>query len=278
MKDSLKLKMIIIIITIIVTVLMLYPLYQVVILSIKPSIEIRMYITLLERHTTHFIPTYFIPRVFSSEQFRNGINALFLRAFFVSLIYTITITVMQFVVSFVMGFVFAKTRFKGRDIFFFLYIMAMVLPFHVTLVPLNQILHQLNLFNTPWAVLLPAIFSPLGVFLMRQFISRIPDELLEAATIDGAGLLRVFTSIIMPTIRNGIVAFLLFTTTMQWGAFENSMAFVRDEKWHPMALLLRALMNIDNALIFAPSVLYVLPMILIFAVLVRFFVHDSLCD
>jgi len=250
-------------------ILILYPIYQVLILSLLPNTEIVSYITEVENPANRFIPRYFIPRAFSLEQYRIAINDRFLRAYYVSVFYTITVTVLQFCIAFVMGFVFAKTRFKGRDIVFFLYLAAMVLPFHVTLVPLNQVLHSLNVLNTPWAIILPAVFSPLGVFLFRQFICQIPDEILEAATIDGAGLFRILKDIILPVIRNGVMVFLLLTITTQWAAIEPALAFIRTDDWRPVSLLLRELVSSNPSQTFAPGVLFMLPMIFVYVATAR---------
>ncbi|MCL1842625.1 MAG: carbohydrate ABC transporter permease [Defluviitaleaceae bacterium] len=254
---------------ILIAVIVFYPVYQMVILSVLPREEIVSYIAAVENPAYRFAPGYFFPRAFSPEQIRAALTPAFLRAFYISFVYTVLVVVLQFVVAFVSGFVFAKTTFKGRDILFFLYLAAMVLPFHVTVVPLNQILHRVNLFDTPWAVILPAVFSPLGVFLFRQFIQQVPDEVLEAATLDGAGLFCILKNIVLPIIKGGAAMFFLLTMVMQWAAIEPALAFIRAEDLRPVSLYLRELMNTETALIFAPSVLYMLPVILAVILLVK---------
>ncbi|MCL2198830.1 MAG: carbohydrate ABC transporter permease [Defluviitaleaceae bacterium] len=252
-----------------VLIVVLYPVYQVLILALMPTDEIAAYVTQVENPANRFAPGYFLPRYFSHEQFRESLDARFLRALYVSLLFTVTVALLQFVFAFILGFVFAKIRFAGREILFFLFVAAMVLPFHVTLVPLHQILHHLEMFDTPWAVILPAIFSPLGVFLFRQFISQVPDDVLEAATIDGAGLLCILRSFVLPLIKNGAVTFFIITIVMQWSAIEGALAFIRTDEWRPMALLLREYMATDPATMFAPAVLYMLPILTVYAVLAK---------
>jgi multiple sugar transport system permease protein len=246
-----------------VGLIVLYPVYQMLILSFLPKAEIADYIAAVENPANRFVPGYFVPRFFSFEQFRYALNDRFLRALFVSVFYTVVITVLHFFVSFVLGFVFAKVKFAGREFLFFLFLAAMVLPFHVTLVPLFQVINRLDLMDTPWAVVLPAVFSPLGVFLFRQYISQVSDDVLEAASIDGAGLFRILKSMVLPMVKGGAAVFFLLTVTMQWGEIERSLAFNRDADWLPLSLYLRELMTSDTARIFAPGVIYMLPVLIL---------------
>jgi len=252
-----------------VLVVVLYPLYQMLILSLRPLADIQDYITQVHSRGVRFIPVYLFPRAFSLEQYA-GLDGVFLRTYGVAFLYVVVITALHFAIAFVLGFVFAKVRFKGRDVLFFCFIASMVLPFHVTVVPLNQIMHRLNLFDTPWAVILPGAFAPLGVFLLRQFISQMPDDILESAAIDGAGLLRTLVYIVLPVIRSGLSVFFLLTITMQWSAIEHALAFIRDERWRPVSLWLRSMMVADPAQIFATGVLYALPMFAVVVVVARF--------
>jgi multiple sugar transport system permease protein len=259
----------------IVVVVVLYPLYQMVILSLQPMNEITVYIGQLENRTFRFVPGYFLPRSFSLEQYIHAMDDIFLRAYIMTTVYAISITILQFPIALVLGFVFSKTQFKGRDFLFFLFLVAMVLPFHVTLVPMYQILQRIGLLNTPWAVILPGAFSPLGVFLIRQFFRQIPDDVLEAATIDGAGLLRIIVFVMIPIAKYGLAIFFLFTLTMQWSAIEPALAFVRSDEWQPVSLLLREYMDTNPVRIFAPGVLYIIPMLLLFGVLNNYLAVDN---
>ena len=149
----------------------------------------------------------------------------------------------------------------------------MVLPFHVTLVPLNQILHQTGFVNTPWVVILPGIFSPLGVFLFKQYMVQVADDILEAAVIDGAGLFRIFIFILLPIVRSGIAVFVIITVAIHWGAVEGAVAFIQDESLQPISLLLRQNIMGDISQVFAPGVLYMLPVLCLFIIL--FWVMDE---
>jgi len=233
------------------------------ILSIRPYADITAYISIIENSMLRFIPSYFLPTAVSFEQYVNVLNSTLLRAYLVSVIYVTAITALHFPFALVIGLVFAKVRFKGRDTLFFLFIAAMVLPFHVTVVPLNQIFNRINLFDSPWAVILLGVFSPLGVFLFKQFISQVPDDVLEAAMIDGAGLFIIIKFIILPMIHPGLAVFFLLTIVLQWSAIEPSMALIRNEQWWPVSLRLSAMMNSNMSEIFAPGVIYALPVLLV---------------
>jgi len=248
----------------IVLVVVLYPLYQTLILSLLPMEDIETYINQVENRGLRFIPSYFWPQSISFGQYSLTMNDTFLRAYAVAIAYVMLITGLHFPIAFVLGFVFAKVNFPGRDVLFFCFIATMVLPFHVTLIPLHQLLHHLHLFDTPWAVILPSAFSPLGVFLMRQFLSQIPNDVLEAASLDGAGLWHMTVFMLIPLVRNGLSVFFLLTISLQWSSIEPVLAFIRNNEWQPISLLLRQLMDEMPSQIFAPSVIYVIPMILLF--------------
>ena len=117
------------------------------------------------------------------------------------------------------GYVLAKKRFVGRKVLFGIFICAMALPKQVILIPLLREMSFLNLHDSMWAVILPTVGWPFGVFLMKQFSENIPGELLEAAKIDGAGEVRTFTEIVLPIIKPGIGALAIFTFINCWNDY-----------------------------------------------------------
>ena len=102
------------------------------------------------------------------------------------------------------GYALAKKRFFGQKIVFTLFICAMALPKQVVLVPLVRIMSTFGIYDNVWAVILPTVGWPFGVFLMKQFSETIPTEMLEAARIDGAGELRTFWSVVFPVVKPGV--------------------------------------------------------------------------
>jgi len=248
----------------VVVAVILFPIYQTLILSLRPLVDIKAYVGSIDDTAVRFVKSYLLPAQFSGEQYAGAFTADFLRAFGNSLLYAGAVTALQFPIALCMGLCFAKTRFKGRDALFFIYIAAMVMPFHVTLVPLFTLFKAVRLYDTRWAIILPGIFSPLGAFLFRQFISQVPDETLEAAQLDGAGMLRTVCSIILPVIKAGVAMYVLLTMVMQWSAVGPALSFLKSAGNQPLSLVLRQMMSNEPWAIFAPSVMYMLPLLVVF--------------
>ncbi|WP_420114737.1 carbohydrate ABC transporter permease [Pseudactinotalea sp.] len=143
--------------------------------------------------------------------------------------------VMNLVVSSVAAFAFAKKPFPGSEALFWIYIATMMVPVQVTIIPLFVIIRDLGLLNTHLALVLP-IVNAFGVFLVRQFMSSVPDELLEAAKIDGAPDRRVFVSIVLPLIRPVLVALTVFTFITTWNDFLWPLVVISDESMQTVTL------------------------------------------
>lgn len=123
------------------------------------------------------------------------------------------------IVSTMAGYVLAKKRFYGGTIIFGMFVAAMALPKQVVLVPLVQQASQLNLHDSLWAVILPTVGWPFGIFLMKQFSQTIPKELLEAAKIDGCNEFQIFTNIVITMVKPGIGALAIFTFINTWNDY-----------------------------------------------------------
>lgn len=131
---------------------------------------------------------------------------MFLHMFWNSVFIVVPIIVLQVMIASLAAYAFAKLRFWGRDKLFVVYLMTMLMPFQVTLVPNYIIADKLGLMNTTSAIILPGIFSAFGVFMLRQFMMHIPYTYVEAAKIDGAGHATIFYQIIVPLVKPGIAA------------------------------------------------------------------------
>jgi multiple sugar transport system permease protein len=136
-----------------------------------------------------------------------------------SLIVGVAAVLLSVLFSSMSGFGFAKYRFPGRNVFFVLVLSTLMVPFQMTMIPLYMIVIKLGLVNDLKALLIPFLGSAFGTFLMRQFISTIPDELMEAARIDGYSEIRIFRSIILPLSMNGLVVLALFMFMSSWDDF-----------------------------------------------------------
>lgn len=172
------------------------------------------------------------------------------------------------------GYALAKKRFVGRTIIFSIFVCAMALPKQVILIPLLKEMAFLNLHNTLWAVILPTVGWPFGVFLMKQFSENIPGELLEAAKIDGAGEARTFTQIVMPMIKPGIGALAIFTFITAWNEYFLQLIMLNDTNVLTISLgiaKLQSELSTDYGLIMAGASLGSIPIIIIFLMFQKFF-------
>lgn len=172
------------------------------------------------------------------------------------------------------GYALAKKKFRGRAFLFMLFVGAMALPKQVILIPLLKEMAFLKLHNTLWAVILPTVGWPFGVFLMKQFSENIPGELLEAAKIDGAGEARTFTQIVLPMIKPGIGALAIFTFITAWNDYFLQLIMLNDRNVLTISLgiaKLQSELSTDYGLIMAGAALGSVPIILIFLAFQKFF-------
>lgn len=174
------------------------------------------------------------------------------------------IVVSQVVLSVLAGLGFAKYRFPGKGLCFFLLLVVMVLPLQVTLVPNFRILGTLGLLDSQWALVLPAMFAPLGTFLMTQSFRAVPDELLEAAQLDGASMGTVLWKILVPSSKNGLACVVVLTFLEAWNMVEQPMAYLKDVSQHPLSVALASTQARDVGVQLACCLLVLLPPLLLF--------------
>lgn len=160
----------------------------------------------------------------------------FYRLFWNTVGMTAAILVGQLIVGLPSAWAFAAFRFRGRDILFGLYVVLMLLPFQVMLLPQYIVLQKLHLYNHCAAVILPAIFSTFPVFIMYRGFTQIDGEILEAARLDGAGELQVFLRIGLPLGKMGIQAAMVLSFLEYWNLVEQPMAFLEEQAKWPLSL------------------------------------------
>lgn len=172
------------------------------------------------------------------------------------------------------GYALAKKRFRGRGILFALIVCAMALPKQVILIPLLREMSDLHLYDTLWAVILPTVGWPFGVFLMKQFAETIPTEILEAARVDGAGEVRTFLTVVLPMIKPGIGALAIFTFVNTWNDYFLQLVMLTSrESWTlPLGIAkLQGEMAQDYGLIMAGAALASIPIIIVFIAFQKYF-------
>ncbi len=164
------------------------------------------------------------------------------------------------------GYAFAKLRFRGRDAIFKAMLAALVIPGQVAMLPLFLMLKPLGLINTYGGAIVPTMASVFGIFLVRQFARGIPDELLESARIDGAGELRIFTTVIVPLLKPVIATLAVFSFLGAWNDFMWPLIVLTDDALHTLPVALAGLSREhvqDSELMMAGSVVTVLPVLVL---------------
>lgn len=172
------------------------------------------------------------------------------------------------------GYALAKKQFAGRGLLFSLIVCAMALPKQVILIPLIKEISAMGLYDNIWAVILPTVGWPFGVFLMKQFSEGIPNDLLDAAKIDGAGQWRTFTKIVVPIIKPGIGALAIFTFINSWNDYFMQLIMLTSSKNLTISLgiaTMQAENSTDYGLIMAGAVLAAVPSIIVFLLFQKYF-------
>lgn len=172
----------------------------------------------------------------------------------------------QFLIAAPAAWVFSKIPFPGRKLLYMVYLLLMVLPFQITMVPNYLVLDKLGLMDTPMAVILPGVFSSFPVFIMKKGYDSIPNELLEAAALDGAGPLRSFVSIGLPLGMPGILSALVLGGIEAWNAIEQPMMFLKSTSNWPLSLYLSEITVDDLGLAMVASLMMLAPPLLLFLV------------
>lgn len=203
-------------------------------------------------------------------------EGLFPRWFFNTLFTTVCITGGSLFLNTLSGYIFAKKEFYGKNVVFSLLLATLMVPGAVTLIPAFLMVNKLGLFNTYWALIIPGLASPFGIFMMRQFISSLPNELIESAKIDGASELRTFWSIIVPLTTPAMAALGIFTVINAWNNFLWPLVVLRSNTMRTLVVGLATVQsefNINYGLVMAGSVLTVLPMLILYILFQPYFVE-----
>lgn len=172
------------------------------------------------------------------------------------------------------GYVLAKKRFWGRGIIFSLVVCAMALPKQVILIPLVREMNSLKLYDTIWAVIMPIVGWPFGVFLLKQFAEGIPTEMVEACRIDGASEWRTFTDVMFPMIKPGVGACAIFTFINSWNDYFMQLIMLSSSKNLTISLGIATMQgesSTDYGLLMAGAALASVPIIIVFLIFQKYF-------
>ena len=193
-----------------------------------------------------------------------------------SVVIAVVSVVLTVIINLCAGYAFAKLRFPGRNILFLLIISTLMVPVQVIMVPQFQIVIDLNLLNSTWGVIIPRLAEAFGLFMARQFFLDIPDELLEAARVDGAGQFKTFLRIVLPLSKPLIAVLIIFTFMWRWNEFIWPLIVLTDPNSYTLPVGLQFLISQfgnDYGALLAMSFLSILPMLLVFGIFQRYFVE-----
>lgn len=193
-----------------------------------------------------------------------------------SVVIAVVSVLLTVIINLAAGFAFAKLRFPFRNILFLLIISTLMVPIQVIMIPQFQVVIDLNMLDTPWAVVVPRLAEAFGLFMARQFFLAVPDELIEAARCDGAGYFRIFWTIILPLSKPLIAALVIFTFMWRWNEFVWPLIVLTNPNSYTLPVGLQFLVqqySSDFGPLMAMSFLSMLPMLLVFAFFQRHFVE-----
>jgi multiple sugar transport system permease protein len=234
--------------------------------SFKPEKEIRR------------VPPTWLPETWTLDNFRELFTRLdFPLYFFNSLLVAVLITAGNLLFCSLLGYALAKLDFPGRRGLFLVVLGMLMVPGMVTFVPQFVLVSNMGLANSYAGLVLPLLAGPFGVFLMRQFLRSIPDELIEAARVDGAGEWRIFFRVVLPLCRPALATLTILTFLASWNSFlwPLVVATTEDKYTLPVALALYSVgqNRTDFSLLLAGAVVVVLPVLIIFLILQRHFLR-----
>jgi len=224
------------------------------------------------------VPPTWIPEAPTLDNFRELFDRLDFPQFFTnSAVVAIAVTIGNLVFSSMLGYVLAKSEFAGKKLLFRLVLGTLMIPGMVTLVPLFVLVANMGLVNTYFGLILPFLAAPFGVFLMRQFFLGIPDELIDAARVDGASEARIFVQVVIPLAKPALATLAILTFLGSWNNFlwPLVVATTEDKYTLPVALALYSTgqNQTDYGLLLAGAVVVVVPVLIVFLILQRYFVQ-----
>ncbi len=245
--------------------LAILPMVWMVSASLMPSGEASTY-------PPHFFPSAVTFAHYTDLFTRLNLGRNLLNSAFVAFV----VTFASLFINSLAGYAFAKLRFRGRDRLFRVLSTGLVLPVQVAMLPLFLLLKNMGLINTYWGVIIPGLASIFGIFLVRQYALAIPDEMLDAARVDGASEFRIFLSIVIPGIMPILATLSIWTFLATWNDFMWPLIVLADASHYTLPVALANLSGEhvqDTELMMAGSVLTVIPVMVVFLFLQRYYIQ-----
>lgn len=244
----------------IAAVLCFFPFYAMVVLSLKPGLAVQF-------------PQSLLPWNLSTASYEQVLGGQNLLAWVGNtLIYAIVSVVAVLLLSAMAGYAFAKKRFRGKETMFWSFLAMVMVPFHVTLIPTFIVLAKLGGVDTYWGLILPTLANAQAVFLMRQFIEGLPDDLFEAARIDGAGEFRIFLTIVLPLCKPVLATLGIFIFLWHWNDFLWPLIMAKSSDMWTLTVGIASLQqqNVPLSVMLAGSVVALVPIFFAYVVAQRY--------
>ncbi|MCR5057077.1 MAG: carbohydrate ABC transporter permease [Clostridiales bacterium] len=207
-----------------------------------------------------------IPDMVSFSQYKTllFLSPTYLLKFWNSVALVVPIVLGQLMVGCLAAYSFSRYRRKRREVLFFSYVILMLMPFQVTLVPNYLIANRLGIYNTWWAIILPGVFSTFSVYLLSKYMRQIPSSYIEAAKLDGANEWNIFTRISLPMCKSAIYAMAILLFIDYWNMVEQPLILLENESKQPLSVFLSQINASEIGVAFAASFIFMLPPLLIF--------------
>lgn len=221
-------------------------------------------------------PEAFLPTNLNLGAYRHVLSdGQFARWLLNTVIYSVTSVVLVLLFASIAAYAFAKKRFPGRKVLFWTFIAMLMVPYQLTLIPQFILISKMGLVDTMTGLVVPTLANAQALFMMRQFISGIPDELIEAAWIDGAGELRVFFGVVLPQCKPILATLAVFVFMWHWNDFLWPLVITRSESNYVLTLGLYSLQAQERVLstTMAAAVLTFIPILVIYVLLQRYFIR-----
>lgn len=199
----------------------------------------------------------------------------FMRLFANSIFISVVKTIIALYTSALLGYIFAKMRFRGRNILFGITLATIMIPWAVTIIPQYEMMQNFGLYNSYWALILPALVNGFGIFQLRQGMGEIPDEIVEAARVDGASETRIFHQIMLPLCRNSIAALGIFVFLWNWEDYLWPFLMISDDDRQMLSVGLKSFngqFGTDYGGLFAATSLAIIPVLIVYLLFQKQFI------
>lgn len=253
---------------IVICLIMIFPIYWMLVTALQPNAE------LISGNASLF-PTHLD---FSS--FSDALQAYPWAQWFLNTVIVCAASVALSVPTCLLaGYAFAKMRFRGKQILFVLILCTLIMPIQVVMVPLFRLTASMGMYDSLWGVILPLVPYPFGIFLARQYMMSVPDELLEAARVDGAGAIATFFRAVLPLCKPLIAVLVLFNVIYRWTDFAWPLIVLKTPAEYTITvglLYLQGQYVVNYSQLLGMALLTILPMLVLFAFLQRYFIQGLL--